>query len=31
VLCTHANAAANGLYAAMGFRVAGTYHYRLKE
>lgn len=31
VLCTQGNAAANGLYAAMGFAVAGTYHYRQKE
>ncbi len=31
VLCTRANKAANGLYATMGFRVAGAYHYRQKE
>lgn len=31
VLCTRANTAANGLYAAMGFVVAGAYHYRQKE
>lgn len=31
VLCTQGNEAANGLYAAMGFCVAGTYHYRAKE
>lgn len=30
-LCTRDNAAANGLFAAMGFCVAGTYHYRAKE
>lgn len=28
VLCTTANAGANGLYKALGFRVKGHYHYR---
>jgi GNAT superfamily N-acetyltransferase len=31
VLCTQANAAANGLYSAMGFAHAGSYHYRQKD
>lgn len=31
VICTQGNAGANALYAAMGFRIAGTYHYRQKE
>lgn len=31
VICTQANAAANGLYAAMGFAPVGAYHYREKE
>lgn len=31
VICTQANDAANGLYSAMGFSCAGTYHYRQKE
>lgn len=31
VICTQANAAANGLYSAMGFARVGTYHYRQKE
>ncbi len=30
-ICTQENAGANALYAAMGFRIAGTYHYRQKE
>lgn len=31
VICTQDNAGANGLYSAMGFARAGTYHYRQKE
>ena len=31
VLCTKANAAANGLYSSMGFAHAGAYHYRQKD
>ncbi|MEI4234610.1 GNAT family N-acetyltransferase [Roseovarius sp. D22-M7] len=31
VLCTTANAAANGLYSGMGFAHAGGYHYRVKD
>lgn len=31
VICTQANGAANGLYAAMGFAPVGTYHYRQKD
>lgn len=31
VLCTQANAAANGLYSSMGFANTGAYHYRLKD
>lgn len=30
VLCTQANAAANGLYASLGMEVVGQYHYRIK-
>ena len=31
VLCVTDNAAANGLYKALGLQVAGQYHYRLKR
>lgn len=31
VICTQANAAANGLYATMGFVHIGQYHYRQKD
>jgi len=31
VLCTKANAAANGLYSSMGFAEVGAYHYRQKD
>ena len=31
VLCTKANAAANGLYSSMGFADVGAYHYRQKD
>ncbi len=31
VICTRANTAANGLYAAMGFAHIGQYHYRQKD
>lgn len=31
VLCTKANAAANGLYSSMGFALVGGYHYRQKD
>ena len=31
VLCTKANTGANALYAGMGFQIAGSYHYRIKE
>ena len=31
VLCTKQNAAANGLYASMGFAPVGEYHYRQKD
>jgi GNAT superfamily N-acetyltransferase len=31
VLCTEANAAANGLYSSMGFADVGGYHYRQKD
>ena len=31
VLCTRANAAANGLYSSMGFALIGAYHYRQKD
>lgn len=31
VICTQANLAANGLYAAMGFVPVGSYHYRQKD
>ena len=30
VICTQANAAANGLYSSMGFTLVGQYHYRRK-
>jgi GNAT superfamily N-acetyltransferase len=30
VLCTKANAGANGLYASLGMEVVGQYHYRIK-
>jgi len=29
VLCTQANAGANGLYASLGMQVVGQYHYRI--
>ncbi len=31
VLCTKANAGANGLYASLGMEVVGQYHYRIKS
>ncbi len=30
VMCTQANVAANALYASMGFKPVGEYHYRIK-
>jgi GNAT superfamily N-acetyltransferase len=29
VLCTQANVGANGLYASLGMKVVGQYHYRI--
>lgn len=31
VICTDANAAANGLYSSLGMTVVGQYHYRIKS